>query len=66
MLNELNSLEGKVDEVVALCQTLRAENGLLREQLALAEADKKSLGERMGAACARLQQLAEQFPQTTD
>jgi cell division protein ZapB len=63
MLNELNALESKVVQVVALCRTLRTENDGLREQLVAAQADKERLAERMAAACARLEQLAQQLPE---
>ncbi|MBE2257474.1 MAG: hypothetical protein H6942_13155 [Candidatus Accumulibacter sp.] len=63
MLNELNSLESKVGQVVALCETLRTENDALRQRLAIAEADKQELTERMAAARARIEQLAEQLPE---
>jgi len=63
MLNELNALEGRIAQVVSLCRTLRAENDGLREQLAAAETDKGRLAERMGAACARLEHLAQQLPE---
>ena len=62
MLDELNALESRITEVVSLCQTLRAENDGLRERLAAAETDKDRLAERMGAACARLEELALQLP----
>lgn len=63
MLNELNALEIKIAQVVALCRTLRTENDVLREQLASVETDKEHLTERMAAACARLEQLAQQLPE---
>ena len=63
MLNELNALEIKIAQVVALCRTLRTENDVLREQLASVETDKERLTERMAAACARLEQLAQQLPE---
>ena len=63
MLNELNALESKVVQVVALCRTLRTENDGLREQLVAAQADKERLAERMAAASARLEQLAQQLPE---
>jgi cell division protein ZapB len=63
MLNELNALESKVVQVVALCRTLRTENDGLREQLVAAQADTERLAERMAAACARLEQLAQQLPE---
>jgi cell division protein ZapB len=50
MLNELNALESKIAQVVALCRSLRTENDGLREQLASLEADKERLAERMAAA----------------
>ena len=60
MVNELNALESKIAQVASLCRTLRAENAQLRQQLAVAEVDKKGLTERMDAARARLEQLAGQ------
>ncbi|MBK7675160.1 MAG: hypothetical protein IPJ27_10640 [Candidatus Accumulibacter sp.] len=63
MLNELDALESKVVQVVALCRTLRTENDGLRAQLVAAQADKERLAERMAAACARLEQLARQLPE---
>ncbi len=63
MLNELNTLESKVSEVVALCRSLRSENERLREQLTVAEQDRNSLAERMAAATARLERLAGQLPE---
>ncbi|MBP8163001.1 MAG: hypothetical protein KAX89_05455 [Propionivibrio sp.] len=63
MVNELNALESKIAQVASLCRTLRAENAQLRQQLAVAEVDKKGLTERMDAARARLEQLAGQLPE---
>jgi len=63
MVNELNALESKVGLVASLCRTLRAENAQLRMQLAIVEADKKKLAEKMDAARNRLEQLAQQLPQ---
>ena len=63
MVNELNALESKIALVASLCRTLRAENAQLRQQLAVAEVDKKGLTERMDAARARLEQLAGQLPE---
>ncbi|MBP6656023.1 MAG: hypothetical protein KA182_14285, partial [Propionivibrio sp.] len=53
----------KIAQVASLCRTLRAENAQLRQQLAVAEVDKKGLTERMDAARARLEQLAGQLPE---
>jgi cell division protein ZapB len=64
MLNELNALESKVAQAVALCRRLRSENDELREQLVAAQADHERVAERMAAACARIEQLAQQLPET--
>ncbi|MBL8392641.1 MAG: hypothetical protein JNN21_12340 [Candidatus Accumulibacter sp.] len=63
MLNELNALESKVAQVIALCRSLRSENEQLREQLTVAENDRNRLAERMAAASVRLEQLAAQLPE---
>ncbi|HMW16578.1 MAG TPA: hypothetical protein PKN13_04500 [Accumulibacter sp.] len=63
MTDELNALESRVAEVVALCSRLRTENDTLREQLVAAHADTQQLTERMTAACARLELLIQQIPE---
>ncbi|MCB1966556.1 hypothetical protein [Accumulibacter sp.] len=63
MLNELDALENKIAQVVALCHDLRAENDGLREKLAVAEATRQGLVERMRTASERLEQLAQQLPE---
>lgn len=62
MVNELNALESKIAQVAALCRTLREENGKLRQMLVTAESEKQHLAERMDAARARIEQLAQQLP----
>jgi cell division protein ZapB len=63
MVNELNALESKIAQVAALCRSLRAENGELRQKLSSAESDKANFAERMGEARERLEQLAQQLPE---
>ena len=63
MVNELNALESKIAQVASLCRTLRAENTLLRQQLAAAEAEKNGLAERMETARSRIEQLVQQLPE---
>ncbi len=63
MLNELNALEGRITEVVALCRRLRTENEDLREQLATSQTENRELVERMTVARSRLEQLAQQLPE---
>ena len=60
---ELRSLEDKVNQVVALCQRLRADNHDLRQQLASAQNDSKQLAEKIGAATTRLESLLTQLPE---
>jgi cell division protein ZapB len=64
MVNELNALESKIAQVVSLCNSLRAENTQLKQQLAAAESDKQTLSERMELARGRLEQLVLQLPET--
>jgi cell division protein ZapB len=59
---EFNSLEAKVAQFVGLCERLRAENLVLRQQLASAHNDAKRLNERIESARARLEQLLQRLP----
>lgn len=63
MVNELNALESKIAQVAALCRSLRAENGELRQKLSATESEKASLAQRMGEARERIEQLAGQLPE---
>lgn len=63
MNTQLNVLESKVAQVVALCQALRAENQELRGRLTLAEEERLRLCERMEVARARLEALVAQVPE---
>ncbi|WP_153111100.1 hypothetical protein [Propionivibrio limicola] len=66
MENELDTLEYKVAQVVALCHALRAENQQLQQKLTNAEAEKAALASRMDAARIRLEQIAEQLPDSSN
>ena len=66
MVNELNALESKIAQAAALCRALRAENSLLRQQLAAAADENSDLVERIETARARLEQLALQLPEAKD
>ena len=63
MVNELNALESKIAQIASLCRSLRAENNQLRQQLAVSEAEKKGLEERMDTARNRLEHLAQHLPE---
>lgn len=66
MVNEMNVLENKVAEVVALCRSLRAENLDLRQALTLLSLEKERLTSKMQNARERLDALAKQLPEPKD
>ena len=59
---ELNSLEAKVAQFVALCERLRAENVELKRELATARSDAKRLNEKIDGAKSRLEGLINRLP----
>ena len=59
---ELNSLETKVAQFVALCERLRAENSELRQQLAAARSDAQRLNDKIDGATERLEGLLNRLP----
>ena len=59
---EFNSLEAKVEQFVRLCERLRAENSELRQQLAAAQKDAKTLHEKIDGAKSRLEGLLSKLP----
>ena len=59
---EFNSLEAKVEQFVALCERLRAENSSLRQQLVAAQNDAKRLNEKIDGAKSRLEGLLNRLP----
>ena len=59
---EFNSLEAKVAQFVALCERLRAENVVLRQQLASAQNDAKRLNDKIDGAKSRLEGLINRLP----
>jgi uncharacterized protein (TIGR02449 family) len=60
---ELEALETKIEQVVALVHQLRAENEVLRNQMATAEAERLHLRQTMTAARERLESLMEKLPE---
>lgn len=62
-MNELSALEDKVAQVAMLCRALRAENSQLRQQLGVAESERKGMVERMETARERIEWLAQQLPE---
>jgi len=60
--SEFNTLETKVAQFVTLCERLREENVVLRQQLVSAENDSKRLSEKINAAKAKLERLLARLP----
>ena len=60
---EIRSLEEKVNQFVALCQRLRADNHELRQQLASAQSENKHLSDKVVDAKARIETLLSQIPE---
>ncbi len=63
MNSELDALEAKIEQVVAVVHQLRAENEVLHNQLATAEAERLQLHHKMAAARERLESLMEKLPE---
>ncbi|QDX81552.1 hypothetical protein B9N43_10010 [Denitratisoma sp. DHT3] len=63
MHSDFDSLEQKIDQVLALCSRLNAENAALRDRVAGLENDKRDLTERIGSARTRLETLMTKLPE---
>lgn len=61
-LAELGVLEEKVEQVIALCDSLRTENCRLRDHVGQLETEKNALAERMTLARGRLEDLVDHLP----
>ncbi|WP_265947099.1 cell division protein ZapB [Dechloromonas sp. A34] len=63
MNTELEALEAKIEQAVALVHQLRAENEVLKNQMAAAEAERLHLRQTMTAARERLEGLVDKLPE---
>jgi cell division protein ZapB len=63
MNTELDALEAKIEQVVALVHQLRAENEVLKNQIAAAESERLQLRQTMTVARERLEGLMEKLPE---
>ena len=63
MNTELAALEAKIEQVVALVHHLQAENEVLKNHIAEAEAERVQLHRTMTAARERLEALMERLPE---
>ncbi len=60
---EFDTLDGKIDQFLQLCQRLKSENRELRLQLVSAQNDVKQLEGKVDGAKARLEALLRQIPE---
>ena len=60
---EFDTLDGKIDQFLQLCQRLKTENKELRLQLASAQNDVKRLEDKVDVAKTRLETLLDQIPE---
>jgi cell division protein ZapB len=60
---ELDVLEGKLNQLVQLCQRLRKDNSDLRQQLVAAQNQNKQLTEKIEGARQRLEVLLSRMPE---
>lgn len=63
MNTPLDSLENKIDSVLALCERLRDENRALRTQLSALEGVNQTLTQTIDTSRARLEALMERLPE---
>jgi len=63
MNSEFDTLDGKIDQFLQLCQRLKSENKELRLQLASAQNDVKRLEGKVDGAKTRLEVLLRQIPE---
>lgn len=64
MDRDLFALEERIEQFIALCQNLRMENQELRTRVANLEVERTRLNEKIETACARLESLVEQIPES--
>ena len=60
---EFDTLEGKIDQFLQLCQRLKTENKELRLQLVSAQNNVKRLEDKVDGAKIRLEALLDQIPE---
>jgi regulator of replication initiation timing len=63
MENELQALESKLTQLIAVTRKLRTENQGLRQQLAQQIDENKRTNSRLDEAARRLESLLEQIPE---
>jgi uncharacterized protein (TIGR02449 family) len=58
----LDSLEARVDQILAAYSSLRAENDSLRSRIATLDTEKQALENKIEIAASRLETLMESLP----
>ncbi|MCM2307881.1 MAG: cell division protein ZapB [Sulfuritalea sp.] len=58
----LDQLERKVDQILAVCSSLRSENQILRAHVASLEAENAALTKKIDTARERLEALMTRLP----
>lgn len=66
METELKALEGKISQLIQLCQRLRAENSHLHQEVAEARNENLLLAGKINAAKSRLEHLLRQIPEDNE
>ena len=59
---DLDSLETKIDQLLALCRDLHVDNRNLRKQLANLDVERQALASKIEAARGRLESLMAKLP----
>ncbi len=63
MNDDFSALEHKIEQVIALVAQLRAENEVLKNQIATADVERLPLRQTMTAARERLEGLVDKIPE---
>jgi cell division protein ZapB len=64
MDDRLDTLDSKVEQVLALCQSLRSENHALRNRVAGLEGENRQLADKISSARQRLEALVTRLPES--
>ncbi|MDO9450847.1 MAG: hypothetical protein Q7J21_10210 [Rugosibacter sp.] len=66
MMSSLDSFERKIDQLLAIMQSLRDENEMLRLRVISLEAEKTALNDKITTTCERLAALRDQLPEMSE
>ena len=63
MESELSHLEGKINQLIQLCQRLRNDNHDLRQQVASLQSENRQFSDKITSAKERLEKILSQIPE---